>query len=56
MIRMFHLAEDKVDNSFQKQQYHIIESIEDLRHIRERLYTIMQSEGEAGHSKCSRKY
>ena len=46
-------GDDAVGNSFQKQQYHIIESIEDLRHIRERLYTIMQNEGEAGHAKCS---
>ena len=44
---------DEVDDKFEKQQYHIIESIEDLRHIRERLYTIMQNEGEAGHGKCS---
>ena len=36
-----------------KQQFHIIESIEDLRHIRADLFQIMVEKGEEGHVECS---
>ena len=42
----------KIDLS-SKQEFHIIESIEDLRHIRADLFQIMVERGEEGHVECS---
>ena len=42
----------KIDLS-SKQEFNIIESIEDLRHIRADLFQIMVERGEEGHVECS---
>ena len=45
--------EDSDKVALPREQYHIIESIEDLRHIRADLFTIMSTKGEDGHQECS---
>jgi hypothetical protein len=45
--------EDSDKVALPREQYHIIESIEDLRHIRADLFTIMSTKGDDGHQECS---
>ena len=45
--------EDSDKVALPREQYHIIESIEDLRHIRVDLFTIMSTKGDDGHQECS---